>query len=96
MRRRFKRPTCLVISSLVVLSLMLVPCGLVASVNLSGKDVLVIAPPVGLLVSKSFSPPGIAGPLPNIIGSGACSGRSPNNIDISLAGTTVTIMECYR
>ncbi len=53
MKRRFKRPNCLAVSSIVVLSiLMLVPCGIVASVNLSEKDIFIRTPFVGLYVSK--------------------------------------------
>ena len=96
MRRRFKPANCLVVTSIVVLSiLMLVPCGLVASVNLSGKDVMVVAPYVGLYVYKSSSQP-IRFPNATVIrfGDGGCSYSPADRPQITIGGTVMAIIDC--
>ena len=63
MRGRFKPRNCLVVSSLVVLSLMLVPCGIVASLKMSKTHLVVNAPYVGLHIAHfphERNPPVIA------------------------------------
>ena len=96
MRRRFKPANCLVVSLFVVFSiLMLVPCGLVASVNLSGNDVLVNAPFVGAFVTKTSPQPAPArqGIIMNI-GTANCLYGFPNSPHITIGNTWITFLDC--
>ena len=96
MKRRFNRPTCLMVSLIVVLSvLMLVPCGLVASVNLSEKDVIVIAPYFGLYVYKSsFQPLRLSNTTIIRFGDGGCSTSPDDTPQISIGVTVIAIINC--
>ena len=100
MNRRFKRPTCLVVSALVVLALLvLVPCGLVASVKLSGKNLRVLTPYVALYVSDPSSKPAKLGMMhlsTTTIDFGGCSSSTPSNSQISIGTTTISLFRCYN